>query len=308
LRHRSLGPLRVSIIGLGCNAFGRQVDEAGARAMVDVAIDHGITLFDTADSYSDGRSEELLGSALGDRRAEVVVATKFRKQLAEPGSGGASPKWIRRAIEGSLRRLGTDYVDLYQLHRPDPDVPIEETLGALADLVEQGTVRAVGHCNLDPRQMEEAAAAARERAVGFVSTQLEWNLLERRAEADLIPTAVRLGLGIVPYRPLASGVLTGKYTSGRRWDPGWRLSRDETQRERFLDGREEKVRELALFARQSGRSLADLAIAWLAARDEVRAILVGASRPEQVATNSAALEHGLTEDAMQHVEALATTG
>lgn len=304
---RALGPLQVSVIALGCNAFGRRMDQAAVDAVVDAALDAGITLFDTADIYATGESERMLGRALGNRRSEVLIATKFQKVMPEPGSGGASPAWTRRAIEYSLDRLGTDYVDLYQLHRPDPEVPIAETLGALQELVDAGKVRAVGHCNLDAAQMEDAAGAAGE-GVGFVSTQFEWSLLIRDCEKNLVPAASRFGLGVLPYRPLAAGALTGKYTSGEEWDPDWHFSQNGTSRERFFAGREAAVRRLQSFAESRGRTLGELALAWITSRSEVASVLVGATRPEQVAANAAAVSWHPSAAEIDEVEALSIDG
>src|SRR5581483_10170805 len=226
MRTRSVGSseLVVSVVGLGTNNFGWRIDEHAAKAVVDAALDAGITLFDTAESYGDGASETFLGRALGPRRDRAVIATKFGwRHGAGPAPG--SPEYIRGAIEGSLRRLGTDYVDLYQYHRPDGVTPIAETLGALDELVAAGKVRYVGSSNLSALEVAEADEVARERGFAhFVSAQNEYSLLQRDAERELIPTCERLGIGVIPFYPLASGLLSGKYRRGEAPPAGARLS------------------------------------------------------------------------------------
>ncbi|HEX8804105.1 MAG TPA: aldo/keto reductase, partial [Acidimicrobiales bacterium] len=221
---RTVGTLEVSAVGLGCNNFGRRLDETGTRAVVDAALEAGITFFDTADAYGGTRSEEYLGRALGDRRDDVVVATKFGMPLGGEGEGGASAGWIRRAVEGSLRRLGTDRIDLYQQHLPDATVPIEETQEALDALVREGKVRAVGNSNFSGEQIDAAAALSAERGwAPFVTAQNQLSLLERRALDDVVPACERHGLAVLPYFPLASGLLTGKYRRGEPPPAGTRL-------------------------------------------------------------------------------------
>ena len=306
MKTRSLGPLQVSILGLGCNSFGLEVDEVQATRVVNAALEAGISYFDTADSYSDGVSEQMLGRALGSNRSEVVVATKFVKQLSDPTSGGASDRWIRIAVENSLQRLGTDWIDLYQLHQPDPDVPIAETLGALDDLVTAGKVRAIGHSNLTAAQMFEAAEIAdKTGTTAFVSAQNEWNILFRDVEKNIMPAIGELGLSMLPYRPLASGVLTGKYTDGGAWDPGWRLGTRQTHRGRFLEGREAVVESLAEYAAGQGRVLLDLALSWLAVHPTVASVVAGATSPEQVMANVRAASWQLTPADLTAVDRLA---
>src|SRR5215472_7630777 len=232
MRYRSLGRsgLVVSVAGLGCNNFGRRLDVDATRAVVDAALDAGITLLDTAESYGAGRSEEILGEVLAGRRDQVVLATKFGHRNADMGYGAAAGArggrgYILRAVEQSLRRLRTDYIDLYQIHTPDPATPIEETLTALGDLVAQGKVRYLGHSNFSGWQLAEAASAARELGTtGFVSAQNHWSLLERGVEAEVVPAAVHYGLGVLPYYPLANGLLTGKVRRGKEIPPGTRLA------------------------------------------------------------------------------------
>jgi aryl-alcohol dehydrogenase-like predicted oxidoreductase len=228
VRVRALGAggPQVSVVGLGCNNFGSRVDEAGTRAVVDAALEVGITLFDTADIYgSGGRSEEYLGAALEGRRDRVVLATKFgHPSGVDFGVPRGSREHIRRAVEESLRRLRTDWIDLYQQHRPDESTPIEETLGALTELVNEGKVRFIGSSNFTAAQVEEAEDAARSRGLArFVSAQNEYSFLRRDAEHELLPTCERLGIGVLPYFPLASGLLTGKYRRGEPAPPGSRL-------------------------------------------------------------------------------------
>ena len=237
MRYRPLGNsgLQVSVVGLGCNNFGRRLNVDQTRSVVDAAIDTGITLLDTAETYGGaGRSEEMLGEVLAGRRDQVVLATKFGSQGSDMGYGPAAGAkggrgYIRRAVEQSLRRLRTDYIDLYQIHTPDPVTPIEETLSALADLVRAGLVRYVGHSNFSGVQLAAAAAAAREiNAVPFISAQNHWSLLERQAELDVVPAAVQFGLGVLPFFPLANGLLTGKIRRGVGPADGTRLAgRDE---------------------------------------------------------------------------------
>jgi aryl-alcohol dehydrogenase-like predicted oxidoreductase len=296
MRYRSLGNsgLVVSVVGLGCNNFGRRVNADRARAVVDAAIDVGVTLLDTADIYGGGgRSEEILGEVLAGRRDQVVLATKFGSQGADMGYGTAAGAkggraYIRRAVEHSLRRLRTDHIDLYQIHTPDPVTPIEETLTALSELVRAGLVRYTGHSNFSGLQTADAAAAARELgAVPFISAQNHWSLLERAAESDVVPAALRHGLGVLPFFPLANGLLTGKVRRGIPPAEGTRLAgRDDYVTEAKL----EKVEALAEWAQQHGRSLLEVAIGGLAALPGCSSVIAGATKPEQVRANAAAGE------------------
>jgi aryl-alcohol dehydrogenase-like predicted oxidoreductase len=291
LRTRRLGSSgpEVSVVGLGCNNFGSRVDEAGTRAVVEAALDAGVTLFDTADVYGNrGGSEELLGRALEGRRERVVLATKFGHAMssADERVARGSPEYIRRAVEASLRRLRTDWIDLYQYHRPDGVTPIEETLGALDELVAEGKVRFVGSSNFDAQLVQEADALARERDWSpFVSAQNEYSLLERGAEEELLPTCERLGIGVLPYFPLASGLLTGKY---RRGEPPPEGSRLAARPERLTDDVFDRIEALEGFAEERGRSLLEVAIAALAAQPPVSSVIAGATKPEQVRANAAA--------------------
>jgi aryl-alcohol dehydrogenase-like predicted oxidoreductase len=303
---RRIGPLEVSLVGLGCNNFGRRIDAEDTRRVVHAALEAGITLFDTADAYGDGQSEELLGAALTGRRDEAVIATKFGMQLDEHRRG-AHPDYVRSACDDSLRRLGTDHIDLYQLHRPDPEVPIEETLGALDELVVAGKVRTLGHSNLDARQMDEAETAAGAMdAARFECAQDRWNLLERDLEDDRLPAIERHGLAVLPYFPLASGLLTGKYRAGEDPDPSWRIATLPAERReaQLAADRLAMVDRLRGFAEAQGHSLLELAFCWLAAKPVVASVIAGATRPEQVTANVDALGWKLTEGELAEIDRL----
>lgn len=287
-RHLGASGLQVSAIGLGCNNFGGRTDEAASIRVIHAALECGITLFDTADIYSGGASEEIVGRALGRRRPDVIIATKFGHPMGDgPHAGGASRHTIRRALEASLRRLGTDYIDLYQIHVPDDDTPIAETLHTLHDLVRAGTVRYVGCSNFAAWQVVDAAWTARTAGwEGFISAQNAYSLLNRSVEGELIPACGRFGLGILPYHPLAGGMLTGKYRRDAPLPPGTRLTTSEAARNRFLtDENWAKVEALTAFAQERGRSLLDVAIGGLAARPLVASVIAGATSPEQVEAN-----------------------
>ena len=292
--YRPLGNsgLLVSVVGLGCNNFGGRIDLDASRAVIEAALDAGVTLFDTADIYgSDGGSEKALGEVLGSRRDQVVLATKFGHQDHDMGYGPAAGAkggrgYIRRAVEASLRRLRTDHIDLYQLHTPDPETPIAETLAALHELVLEGKVRYIGHSNLSGWQLAEADHVARELGVTpFISAQNQWSLLDRDVERELVPAAEHYRVGVLPYFPLAQGLLTGKVRRGEPIPEGTRLaSRAHLVTERRLD----QVEQLRTLADKLGRSLLDLAIGGLAGRPVVGSVIAGATRPEQVRANVAA--------------------
>ena len=301
MSYRRLGPsgLVVSLVGLGCNNFGRKLDGDGTRAVVDAAIDAGITLFDTADIYGTprGTSEELLGAALKGRRDEIVLATKFGGNTGSTGDGArGSRSYIIRAVEASLRRLGTDYPDLYQIHTPDPATPIGETLSALDDLVHAGKVRYLGHSNFAGWQIADADWTARAGGrTPFISAQNEYSLVRRAAEDEVLPACERFGLGFLPYFPLASGLLSGKYQRGVRPAEGTRLSLDRYQR--YLDGADwDFIEALTAFGAERGHSLLDVAIAGLATRPAVTSVIAGATTPDQVRANAAAGAWTLTAD------------
>jgi aryl-alcohol dehydrogenase-like predicted oxidoreductase len=287
--------LRVSRVGLGCNNFGGRVDFAGTRAVVEAALDAGVTFFDTAEVYGgDGTSERFLGEILEGRRDHVAIATKFG-WAAERGHGSA--RTVREAIEGSLERLRSDYVDLYYLHKPDPETPIGETLGALDELVRSGKARAIGCSNFSAAQLEEAERTARELGVArFTVLQNRYNLLERRDDADVLPLCRELDVSYIPYFPLASGLLTGKYRRGEAAPEGSRLAGRQIEDERF-----ERVEALERFARERGHTVHELAISALASTPEIGSIIAGATRPEQVRANAAAASWRLSEQELDEL-------
>ena len=296
MRYRPLGDsgLMVSVTGLGCNNFGRRLDLDATRAVVDAALDAGITLLDTADTYGNGGgSEELLGEVLAGRRDEVVLATKFGHQQFDMGYGPAAGAkggraYIRRAVERSLRRLRTDYLDLYQIHTPDPVTPVAETLAALGELVTEGKVRYLGHSNFTGWQIADAAHVARAAgAVPFVSAQNHWSLLERGAEAEVVPAARHFGLGVLPYFPLANGLLTGKVRRGQEPPAGSRLA----SRPGYLtEAKLNRVEALISWAAGRGRTVLEVAIGALAAQPGCASVIAGATSPEQVKANAAAAD------------------
>jgi aryl-alcohol dehydrogenase-like predicted oxidoreductase len=297
---RTIGSLTVSVVGLGCNNFGRRVDEDGTRRVVDASLDAGVTFFDTADIYGGTRSETFLGRILDGRRDRIVLATKFGMEVA-PDKVGAAPDYVRRALRDSLERLQTDHVDLYQLHEPDPAVPIADTLAVLADLVRGGLVREIGCSNFTAAQEREAAGAVAEGAARFVSVQNELSLLERADETDGLAGAAEHGLAYIPYFPLASGVLTGKYRRGEPPPPGTRLSfYDETVGDKEFD----RVDALTRFAAERGRTLLELAIGWLLSLGPVASVITGATRPEQIEANVAASTWRLSVEELAAVAAL----
>jgi aryl-alcohol dehydrogenase-like predicted oxidoreductase len=288
MRQNELGRsgLTVSAVGLGCNNFGRRLDAAGTRAVIDAALDAGVTHLDTADIYGGGgASERLIGDALGHRRDRVVLATKFGMDMGlDGGVPRGSRAYARRAIEASLERLRTDRIDLFYYHEPDGVTPIEETIGALAELADEGKVRAFGVSNVDAAQLRTAAAAGGER---LAAVQNEYNLLERGAEAELLPLAHELGVGFVPFFPLAMGLLTGKVRRGEDPPAGTRLS---SRRERLTDAAFDRVEALTEFARERDHTLLELAFAGLAAQPGLASVIAGAMSPEQVRRNAAAIE------------------
>ena len=293
----------VSSIGLGCNNFGRRIDLDATRAVVDAALDAGVTFFDTADVYGGGgRSEELLGEVLGGRRREVVLATKFGMDMGDGRGPRGSRGYIREAVQASLRRLRTDVIDVYWYHRPDGETPIAETLEALDELVRAGTVRAIGASNVSAEHLEEADAVAREHGLTrFVAVQNEYSLLAREAERDVLPTCERLGLGFVPYFPLASGLLSGKYRRGTAAPAGARLSGRE---QIATDAQFALLSALERYARERGRSLLEVAIGALLARPVVSSVIAGATAPEQVRTNAAAARWTPSPDDLAALEHL----
>ena len=301
-----IGSLTASAVGLGCNNFGMRIDADRSQEVVRAALDAGIDFFDTADVYGATRSEEFLGRALAGRRDEAVVATKFGSPLGE-GRGGASAAWVAQACEDSLRRLDTDRIDLYQLHQPDPDVPIEETLGALDELVRAGKVREIGNSNFTAAQIDEAAdVAAAKGWAAFVTAQNHYSLLDRRVQAEVVPACERHGLVMLPYFPLASGLLTGKYRRGEAAPEGTRLSLMPASRvDRVLNERNfDLVERLTAWAGTRGHSILDLAFAWLAAQPAMGPIIAGATSPDQVRANVAAAGWALSDDELDEVDGI----
>lgn len=293
MRYRQLGDsgLTVSVVGLGCNNLGRKLGLDASRVVVDAAFDAGITLFDTADIYGErGRSETFLGELLQGRRDEVVLATKFGMDMA--GAAGpahearGSRRYLRRAVEASLRRLRTDWIDLYQLHEPDPHTPVEETLAALSELVSAGMVRYVGSSNLAGWQVSDADWTATTKGwPRFVSAQNEYSLLDRRVEAELVPACQRYGIGLLPYFPLANGLLTGKYRRGEEPAPGTRLT---DKRHLLTEDNFDRVEALTRYAVEREISLLDVAVGGLAAQPAVASVIAGATSADQVRGNAAA--------------------
>jgi aryl-alcohol dehydrogenase-like predicted oxidoreductase len=303
MERRTIGSLEVSMVGLGCNNFGRRVDAAGTKAVVDATLDAGINFFDTADVY--GESEDFLGAALAGRRDEAVIATKFGSPMGEGAPGGAAPDYVRSAAERSLRRLGVDCIDLYQLHRPDADTPIGDTLAALDELVQAGKVREIGCSNFSAAQLREADGAVRDGAARFVTVQNHYNLLHRDDEAEVLPTGEELGLAYLPFFPLASGMLSGKYHRGEDPPEGTRLGGNPRFRGSLLsDETFDKVEPLEAWASARGHSLLELAVAWLAAKPTVASVIAGATKPEQVRANAAAATWVLTPSEVAEVDAL----
>jgi aryl-alcohol dehydrogenase-like predicted oxidoreductase len=308
LRNLGKSGLRVSLIGLGCNNFGGRMDLEGSTRVIHKALDAGITLFDTADAYGNrGGSETAMGQILEDRRKDIVLATKFGLPMDDGEKNGASRRYIMAAVEASLKRLKTDWLDLYQVHRHDPLTPIEETLRALDDLVRQGKVRYVGCSNFSAAQMIEAQLTARQLNLNaFVSAQDEYSLLKRKLDAENLPTMERYGLGLLPYFPLASGLLTGKHRRGAA-APGTRLATQQFSG--FMsDANFDIVEKLEAFAKTRGHTLLELAFSWLAARPTVASIIAGATKPEQIEANVKAAEWVLSAEDMAEVDRLTAKG
>jgi len=307
---RNLGNsgLRVSAVGLGCNNFGQRIDLEASRKVIHKAIDLGVTLFDTADIYSNmGGSETVLGEVLGERRKDIVLATKFSKAMSNDGTKqGASRGYIMSAVEASLKRLKTDYIDLYQQHDYDPLTPIDETLRALDDLIRQGKVRYIGNSNFPAWRIAEAEHVARAMNTNrFVSCQDEYSLVVRDIETELLPCAREYGLGLLPFFPLASGLLTGKYKRGEAAPSDTRFAIVSWLRDRYVTPRNEAIVEkLQQFAQARGHTLLELAFSWLAARPQVASVIAGATRVEQVEANVKALAWRLSADEMAEVDGM----
>lgn len=312
IRNLGTSGLRVSLVGLGCNNFGAKLDAAGTKAVVDAALDAGITLFDTADMYGGrGGSETHLGAALGARRKDIVLATKFGWEMDDDGKkGGASRRYIVEAVEASLQRLGTDWIDLYQLHKPDPHTPLDETLRALDDLIRAGKVRYVGSSNMSAWRSTEAEFISRELGINrFVSCQEEWNVLNRAIEKDVVPMMEAYGLGMLPFFPLASGLLTGKYKRDAMPE-GARLTDNPrfANRGYLNDANFDKVEKLEAYAKDNGKSLLELAFGWLAAQPVTASVIAGATKPEQIASNVASAGWKMTEADLDSIDAIVSDG
>jgi aryl-alcohol dehydrogenase-like predicted oxidoreductase len=299
--------LRVSEIGLGCNNFGMRIDQDQATAVVEAALETGIDFFDTADIYGGAQSEVMLGKALGPRRKDVIIASKFAMPMGGPKMRGGSRSYVLSAVEDSLRRLGTDYIDLYQMHAPDAETPIEETLGALDDIVRAGKVRYIGCSNFAGWQIADADWKAKLHGRSrFISAQNQFSLLERNVLREVVPACDRFGLGLLPYFPLASGLLSGKYRRGEAAPEGTRLSVAGRRAEEALSERNfDRLDKLTGWAADHGHGLLDLAFAWLLAHKSVPSVIAGATRPEQVKANAAAAGWKMTTEEAAEAAALA---
>jgi aryl-alcohol dehydrogenase-like predicted oxidoreductase len=305
MRRLGISGLKVSEVGLGCNNFGMRIDQKATQAVVDAALDAGVTFFDTADIYGGTKSEEFLGKALGKRRGDIVLATKFGMRIGDDDRRtGGSRRWIMRAVEDSLTRLGTDWIDLYQFHQPDPDTPIDETLRALDDLVTQGKVRYIGNSNFTGWQIADAdwTAAGSTR---FVSAQNQFSLLERKVEFEVLPACEHFGLGFLPFFPLASGLLSGKYRRGETPPEGSRLAAWGARAASALgDKNFDKIEKLTGWAEERGHTILELAFAWLLGHEVVSSVIAGATSAEQVRTNAAAAAWALSPEEVKEVGGL----
>jgi aryl-alcohol dehydrogenase-like predicted oxidoreductase len=288
---RSIGSIPVPLAGVGCNNFGRRIDEARAKEVVDAAFEVGATLFDTADLYGSGASEEFLGKALRSRRDEAVIVSKFGMRTPPDGLSGGDPVWVMRACEDSLTRLGTDRIDVYLLHTPDDTTPIGDTLTAMSRLVDEGKAREIGCSNFSAKQLDEAEEAAKELGVRrSVTVQNEYSLLAREAREEVLPACRRLGLSFMPYFPLASGLLTGKYRKDQPPPQGSRLAGPGGWDEFMTNERLDLVERLIAFAEQRGHTILELAMSWLASQPEIATVIAGATSAEQVRANVEAVE------------------
>ncbi|HXW83361.1 MAG TPA: aldo/keto reductase [Candidatus Binataceae bacterium] len=310
MEFRALGNsgLQVSVVGLGCNNFGMRTDADGTRAVVAKALDEGVNMFDTADVYGGrGKSEELLGKALGNRRKDVIVATKFGSPMGDgPHMRGGSRRHMMDAVDDSLRRLGTDYIDLYQIHFPDTSTPEEETLETFDSLVRSGKVRYIGNSNYAGWQLAEAAWISKSHGwASYISAQNLYNLLDRRVERELVPACKHYGVGILPYFPLASGFLTGKYKRGVEPPKDTRLGMMRPMAERVLNNENfDTLDKLESFAKSHGHSMVELATSWLAAQPQVSSVISGATRPEQVTENVKAAGWKMTSEELTEIDKL----
>jgi aryl-alcohol dehydrogenase-like predicted oxidoreductase len=296
---RRIGSLDVSVVGLGCNNFGRRLDVKATAKVVKAALDEGINFFDTADVYGGTASEEFLAKALGKRREKVIVATKFGMKV-DDNRKGARPEYVKQACEDSLRRLRTDYIDLYQLHTPDKSVPIADTLGALDDLVQEGKVREIGCSNFTADQLHEADAAVQMGCARFVSVQNEYSLLHREPGKGVLAECAALNISFIPYFPLANGLLTGKYRKNQLLPQGSRIT-DGWHSELLTEENLDKVEQLIAFAESRGHTILELAFSWLLSREMVSSVIAGATSPEQARANANAGEWDLTEAELEQV-------
>jgi aryl-alcohol dehydrogenase-like predicted oxidoreductase len=301
MERRRIGSLEVSVIGLGCNNFGWRLDADATVPVVEAALDAGINFFDTAELYGEGRSEEYLGRALKGQRDRVIIATKFGHKSGHPERGG-QPQNVRRAADAALQRLGTEYIDLFQIHSPDPRIPIADTLGALDDLKREGKVREIGCSNFSAEQLREAEGAVKPGRARFVSVQNEYSLIHRDPESEVLPECERLGIAFIPYFPLASGLLTGKYRRGKPAPKGTRLGQGSDV---LNDENLAAVEELIHFAEARKHTLLELAMGWLLAHPVVASVIAGATKAEQARSNAAAANWKLTPDERSAVDALA---
>lgn len=296
MESRKIGSLDVPVVGLGCNNFGGRLDQEGTARVLDAALEHGVTFWDTADLYGGTKSEEFMGNLIGSRRNRIVLATKFGHS-AGPTPQGARPDELRKAIEASLSRLKTDRIDLYQLHIPNPEVPIADTLGALDELVKEGKVIEIGCSNFSVEQLEEAKNAT--NGAKFVSVQNEYSLFKREDETTVLPYCERNGVAYIPFFPLASGLLTGKYRKGQPHPAGTRIGED-----RVDDAKLDIVEKLVAYAEDQGKTVLDLAFAYLLGEKAVASVIAGATKPEQVAANAAAGGWRLSPEQRAEVAAL----
>ena len=305
LEKRRIGSLEVSVVGLGCNNFGKNLDSDATADVIYAALDAGITFLDTADKYGGGKSEEFIGRALQSRRADAVIATKFGSPIDDQHRG-AKPDYVRRACDASLKRLATDYIDLYWLHRPDSSTPIADTLGALDELVRAGKVREIGCSNFSVDQLREANSAVPPGKAHFVGVQVGYSLLDREPEYGLIPECGRLGLSFIPFYPLASGLLSGKYRRGKTAPRGSRLTTGPYGH--LLNDRNlEIVEALIAFAATRGHTILELAISWLLRHDVISSVIAGATRPEQVRANAASAGWKLTDEELSEIDEILTS-
>ncbi len=295
---RTIGSLTVPVVGLGCNNFGGRLDQEGTARVIDAAIDHGITFFDTAELYGGTKSEEFMGNAIKDRRSKIVLATKFGHP-AGPRKEAPTPEIIRLALEDSLRRLQTDMIDLYQLHSPSDSVPIADILGTLDELAKEGKIRESGCSNFSVAQLDEAEAAA--KGSRFISLQNEYSIFKRQDETEILPACARLGISYIPYFPLASGLLSGKYRKGEAHPEGTRIAIDSKV---LTDENIDRVERLVAWSGDHGRSLLGLAFGYLLSEPVVASVIAGATKPEQIAANAAAAGWRLTEEQRAEVRAL----